>query len=64
MPDHVLRDVYRYELLAVVHGKRVTDKIRCDHRSPAPGLHDLLLTRLIQIVHFLLKLEMDERTFF
>src|SRR5262245_40603357 len=46
---HVLRDVHRNELSAVVHGQRVADELRQDGRPPRPGLQDLFLARSVQL---------------
>src|SRR2546430_2548965 len=43
VPDHVLGDVDRDELPAVVDGERVADHLGGDGGPPRPGLHDPLL---------------------
>src|SRR5229473_273859 len=60
--DHVLRDVHRDELAAVVHGDGVTDHVRNDRRPARPGLDDLLVALAIHGVDFLLEMLVDERT--
>src|SRR4029078_5107248 len=37
--DHLLGDVHRDELLAVVDAERQADELRHDRRAPRPGLH-------------------------
>src|SRR5207247_6364536 len=46
--DHVLRDVDRNELLAVVDGERVADELRRDRRAARPRLQHLLLPAPVQ----------------
>src|SRR5580765_2127726 len=47
VPDHVLGDVHRHELAAVVDGQRVADHFRGDRRAARPGLDDLLVALAI-----------------
>src|SRR5437879_298431 len=49
--DHVLRDVDRNELLAVVDGERVADELRRDRRAARPRLQHLLLPAPVQLLH-------------
>src|SRR3989442_13703186 len=49
--DHVLRDVDRDELLAVVDGERVADELRRDRRAARPRLQHLLLPAPVQLLH-------------
>src|SRR5438876_144883 len=49
--DHVLRDVDRDELLAVVNGERVADELRRDRRAARPRLQHLLLPAPVQLLH-------------
>lgn len=64
MTNHVFRDIHRYELFPVVHGKSVTNKFGCDHRSPAPRLYDFFLPGLIEFVYLKLKLVVYVGPFF
>ena len=41
--DHVLRDVDRNKLGAVVDGDRVADEVRGNHAGAGPGLDDFFL---------------------
>src|SRR5213594_2826818 len=49
--DHVLRDVDRDELLAVVDGECVADELRRDRRAARPRLQHLLLPAPVQLLH-------------
>src|SRR5207245_2438826 len=49
--DHVLGDIDRDELLAVVDGERVADELRRDRRAARPGLQHLLLAAPVQLLH-------------
>src|SRR5438132_2096270 len=49
--DHVLRDVDRDELLAVVDGERVADGVRRDRGAARPRLQHLLLPAPVQLLH-------------
>ena len=44
---HVLRDVDRDELVAVVHGERVADELRRDRAAARPGLEHVLLAAAV-----------------
>src|SRR5262245_53681644 len=48
MPDHVLSDIHRYKLLAVVHRDGMADELRQDRGTPGPGANDLLLVGRIE----------------
>jgi len=61
---HVLGDVHRDELVAVVHGDGMSHKIGGDHGTPRPGLDDGLLARFIHLEDSLLELVINKRTFF
>ncbi len=54
MTYHIFRNIYGDELFAVVYRKRMSYKIRSDHRSAAPCLDDLLLAALVKLIDFLL----------
>src|SRR5215472_354858 len=47
---HVLRDVDRDELLAVVHGQGMANELWQDGGAPRPRLQDLLLTGAVQLL--------------
>src|SRR5262245_25349932 len=59
--DHVLGDVHRNELLAVVHRHRVPHHLRHDGRAARPGLDDLLLVGPVHLLDLLEKRGIDER---
>src|SRR3546814_3304451 len=58
--DHRLGDVHRDVLAAVVHGDGVAHHLRDDRGAAAPGLDDLLLALLVEDVHLLEKVVVDE----
>src|SRR5918993_2773903 len=60
--DHVLRDVHRHVLPAVVDGNRVADEVREDHGRARPGLDDLPLVPLVHVLHPDEKPGLDERS--
>src|SRR4051794_28505008 len=60
--DHRLGDEHRDVLAAVVHGDGVTEHVRYQHRSPGPGLDDVLGPLLVLYVHLLLQVVVDEGT--
>ena len=59
---HVLGDVHRDELLAVVHRQRVTHELRNHRRSARPGLDDLFLRPAVHHLDLLEQRGVDERT--
>ena len=59
--DHVLGDVDRDELPAVVDGERVADHLRDHGGAPRPGLDDLLLVGAVHLLHLLEEVGVDER---
>src|SRR5947207_2041088 len=59
--DHVLRDVDRNELLAVVHGDRVSHHRGDDRRASRPGLHDLALVAPVHLLDVLEERILDVR---
>src|SRR5581483_6179416 len=61
VPDHVLRDVHRDVLLAVVHGDRQADEVGHDRRAARPGLDRTLVARAARLVHLGLEVVIDER---
>src|SRR5262245_42059568 len=62
VPHHVLGHVDRDELLAVVHRECVTDHLRDQRGPPGPGLDHLLLEALVQVLHLLAQVDVDELT--
>ena len=65
MSDHELRDVDRYELIAIVHGKSVAYKIWSDGAAATPGLeHRFLRFPVIHGANLALQLGFHVRTFF
>src|SRR5262245_53496806 len=61
MADHVLGDVDRDELLAVVHRHRVPHELGRDLRTPRPGLQHLLLPSPVQLLDALEQRRIDVR---
>src|SRR5271168_1207745 len=62
--NHVLGDVDRDELAAVVHGNGVADEVRVNGRPAGPGAQHLLVVDLIHPLDLLHEVIVDERTFF
>src|SRR5271167_319492 len=60
--DHVLRDVHRNVLLAIVNGDRQTHKVRGDGRASRPGLDRPLVRGRPSRLDFRLEVVIDERT--
>src|ERR1700741_4631165 len=56
---HVLGHVHGNELLAVVHGQGVTDKLGSDRRATRPGLEHLLLAGAVELLDPLVELLVD-----
>src|SRR5713101_4079531 len=63
MAHHVLGDIDRDELPAVVHGHRVADELRDDRGAARPGLQHLLLALAVELLHPLLQPLLDVRPF-
>ncbi len=61
---HVLRDVHRDELLAVVHGQRVPDEIRNDGGPPRLGPNNLLFVPVVHARHLLIQVVIRKGPFF
>src|SRR5688572_23124377 len=61
VPDHVLGEVHRDELVAVVHGQRVSDELRRDGRGARPGLEDPPLVALVHLPDLLQEAVLYER---
>jgi hypothetical protein len=61
--DHVLGDVDRDVLLAVVHRDRETDEVRQDGRAARPGLDRTLVGRGPRGFHLVEQVVIDERAF-
>src|SRR6266700_3695416 len=64
MSHHVLGHVNRNELPAVMHGDRVTHKLRQDRRAPRPRANHFLLVRRVQFVDPLFEVRVSKRAFF
>src|SRR5450759_740857 len=60
--DHVLGDVHRHVLLAVVDGNRVPDEVGEDDGRARPGLQDLSFAPLVHVLHPGEKPGLDERS--
>src|SRR5215213_1037697 len=58
--DHVLGDVHRNELVAVVHGDRVTDHLRDDRRAARPGADDPLVAPFVHRIDLPREVIVDE----
>ena len=61
---HVLRYIYRNELVTIVNCDCVTYKVRGDHTRARPSLDDFFLVRLIHSEHLVFQLNVDKRSFF
>ena len=60
--DHLLGDVHRDELLAVVDAERQADELRQDRRAARPGLDHFVAARLPRAFSaFLSRIALDER---
>ena len=64
VPYHILSNVDRNELVAIMHSKRVSDKVWRNRRPPRPSAHNLLVTRLIHTLDFDGQMTVNEGTFF
>ena len=64
MTDHVLRDIDRDKLAAIMDGDGVADKVRVDGGPAGPGAQDLLIVRLIHAGDLGHEVGIDEGTFF
>src|SRR4051794_16381984 len=62
--DHRLGDEHRDVLAAVVHGDRVAEHGRHDHRAARPGLDHVLGVGLVLRRHLAEQVVIDERTLF
>src|SRR5699024_8034347 len=61
---HILSDINRHMLPAVVDSDGMTDKGGEDGGSSGPGLQDLLLACLVQLLNALIQLRSYERALF
>jgi hypothetical protein len=59
--DHRLGDVDGHVLAPVVDGDGVADHLGDDRGAARPGLDDLLLARLVEVVDLLEQVVVDER---
>src|SRR5581483_3965538 len=64
VPNHVLGDVYRNELPAVVNGDGVPDEIGNNGGTPRPGTNHFLFVLLVQRRDLLEEMVVGERSFF
>ena len=62
MPNHILGDEYRDELLAIVNRKRMSYELGHYRRSTGPCADDSLLIYLIQLLDLLPQMLIDERS--
>jgi len=62
--NHLVGDVHRHVLLAVVHGNRQTDELRQDHRAARPGLDRLLVLGGLGLFDLGQQVVVNEGTFF
>ena len=60
--DHVLGDIHRHMLAAVMHGDGVSDEVGEDGGGAAPGLQDALLSGLVQLLDPFHQHRLHERT--
>src|SRR6187402_386426 len=61
VPDHLIRDIDRHVLLAVVHRDRDADEIGQDRRAARPGLDRLLVLRRGRLFDLRHQVVVDER---
>ena len=52
VPHHVLCDVHRNELIAVVNSQRMANEVGRNGRSPRPSPYDLFVARAIEVLNF------------
>src|SRR6187551_2821740 len=64
MAHHVFRNKHWIEDLSVVHRERETYEFRRDRRTPRPGLDRRFLIGGLRLLDLLLKVTINERTFF
>ena len=60
MANHVLGNENGIKSPPVMHQKRVTNKIRRDHRTSRPGFDRFLDARAVHLVDLLQKMQLDE----
>ena len=60
---HVLGDIDGDELVAIVNGNSLTNKVGRNHRSPRPGLDGDLLVRLLCLDYSFFQFVENIRTF-
>ena len=60
--DHILGDIDRHVLAAVMDGEGVADKVRENGGGAAPGFQDALLTGLIHLLNPFHQHRLYERT--
>ena len=64
MAYHILGAIDRNELVAVMHREGQTNHVRNDHRPARPRPNYPLITGRTRDFHLLLKVSIDEWTFF
>jgi len=64
VPDHLVGDVDRHVLLAVVHGDGQADELGQDHGAARPGLDRLFVLGGHSLVGFGQQVMVNEGTFF
>src|SRR5690606_8227048 len=62
--NHIFGYVHRDKLIAVMHGKGVTDQLRHNGRPPGPSLDDGLLARFLHGLYLVQQAEITVRSFF
>ncbi len=62
--DHVLGNVHRDELAAIMYGDGMTDHVRVDRRPAGPGAQHLLVVDLVHDVDLRHEVGVDEGTLF
>ena len=63
MPNHVLADGDRNELVAIVNAEGQSDELRQDGRTTRPGLDHFAAAGFTDLVGLLQKIAVDKRTF-
>jgi len=61
---HVLRYVYRNELVAIVYGERMAYEIWRDHGPTRPGFDDRFSARIILLLDLIIQAEINIWAFF
>ena len=64
MTNHILGDINRNKLIAIMNSNSVTNKIRRNHRCSSPSLYNILFTTFIHGKNLFLKRDSYIRAFF